>query len=975
MVDKNTKPNKFADTLNLPQTDFPMRAGLPKNEPKWLEKWEGEDHYQKIRAKSKGKEKFILHCGPPYANGNLHAGHVIPKTLKDIVVRAKTMAGFDAPYVPGWDCHGLPIEWKVETALREKGKDKNDLTIAELRQKCRDYANEWIATQKKQWQRLGCVGEWENPYLTMNPQNEADIVRELGKLVDKGYVYKGAKSVMWSPVEETALAEAEVEYQDHESTAVYVKFPVVGRENEYVVIWTTTPWTLPANRAVAYGADIDYVLVEVTQKHEKATVTVGEKLWFAEDLLNECTKMCGVEEYRILKPKNSDGSYTYDENYIPSEEPTDFSVEGEYFNGLKLKHPFYNNTEVPMLEGSHVTTEAGTGFVHIAPAHGLDDFYLGVANNLDISCPVDAKGHYEDNVPPLPTTDVAIAGMFYAKANKAIVAEMTENASLLRWHKVKHSYPHSWRSKKPLIFRTTPQWFVAMDNEGKLREKALEEIQKVRWVPSYGEKRITSMIAGRPDWCISRQRVWGVPITIFHNTKDGDFIRDPEVFEHVASLIEKEGIDAWDTRIDEGRVDELLPDGWLEANGLTLDDVEPERDILDVWFDSGTTHAHVVRRRPELNRGPGKRAADLYLEGSDQHRGWFQSSLLTSVAVYDEAPYDQVLTHGFAVDGEGKKMSKSIGNGMELMEMADKYGMDLARLWVASSDYSEDIRLSDEIMQYLGDAYRRFRNTFRYLLGNLSDFDEVQNKVNYDDLPELEKYMLHRLRDVLKQARKDYDNYQFHKVYQALYNLCNLDLSSFYFDIRKDVLYCDAKNGERRRAAQTVLMALLRGLTTCLAPIMPFTTDEVWRSRFGDDDSVHFHPFYGARDKWHNLALSDKWQELIAIREAVNAEIEKVREAKTVGSSLEAKVEVGLTEVEVEAFGGMSLADIFIVSAVDIVPYDGEGERPVRVTKAAGDKCPRCWVYKEDIGALSEEPEVCKRCGTALVANQKTRAA
>lgn len=920
--------NPYGDTLHLPKTDFPMRAGLPTQEPKWLEKWHEEDIYRKLREERAGAEKFILHCGPPYANGRLHMGHALSYILKDFIVRAKSMEGYDAPFVPGWDCHGLPIEWKVEQDLREKKKSKDDLTIKQLRDLCRAEAIKWSGIQSQDWQRLGAIGDWDHPYLTMNYHNEADIVRELGKMMDKGYLYKGAKSVMWSTVEQTALAEAEVEYKDKSSTAIYVKFPIVGRNNEFIVIWTTTPWTMPANKAVAYGKDVNYVALK----------NGDESYWVAEDLVEEFGKLTELGDL----PKGA-------------------TCKGSDFAGLKCKHPFYD-FEVPVLEGFHVTTDAGTGFVHIAPSHGAEDFQIGTEQGLDVFCHVNGNGTYDEEVPALSKTGVELTGVHIWKAQPLIIAEMEAQNTLIHSYEFMHSYPVSWRSKAPLIFRTTPQWFIAMDGENDLRGEALKAIQTVEWIPGYGENRITSMIANRPDWCISRQRAWGVPIAIFKNKATGEYISDPAVFESIALHVEKMGVDAW----EELAVEELLPQGWLEANGVDPLDLEKETDILDVWIDSGTTHAHVVRRRPELARPEGCRPAQLYLEGSDQHRGWFHSSLLTSVATYGDAPYEQVLTHGFVVDGQGRKMSKSLGNGVEPHEMAEKYGMDIVRLWVASSDYAEDVRLSDEIMKGVSDAYRRFRNSFRWLLGNLDGFDAGKDAVNYADMPELEKYILSRFANVMKQARSDYEAYKFHKVYQAFYAFCNTELSSFYFDIRKDCLYCDSTDSKRRLASLTVLDIILRGITTALAPILSFTCDEVWRA-YGNEKSVHLTTFAEMEEGWIDTSLEAKWQKALELRSQVLLKLEGLREKGEIGSSLEAEVSLPV---------GADLADIdwaelLIVSHVEHAFSDME----ITARKSASSKCPRCWTYADDIGANSEYDDVCGRCAEAVAQAKKPSAA
>jgi len=956
------------DSLNLPQTDFPMRAGLPKNEPVWLERWQQEDIYTKLRKKSKqeGRKPFILHCGPPYANGGMHLGHALSCTLKDIVVRSQQMMGADAVFVPGWDCHGLPIEWKVEEGFKAKGKSKDDFSVTEIRNMCREFAAKWVDVQKEDWQRFGVTADFENPYLTMNPKNEAGIYRELGKLATEGYLYKGVKSIMWSTVEETSLAEAEVEYADKESLAIYVKFALVNdADNASVVIWTTTPWTMPANKAVAYGVEYDYVKIKATAVFEKATAEVGDVVWVAESLVEDFTKMTGYTEYEVLE-----------------------KASGSVFEGLKAKHPFYD-VEVPLLAGHHVTIDSGTGFVHIAPSHGADDFEIGQKYGLDLICHVNGDGSYDEEVGGLSTTDVTLTGVNIWKAQKKIIEEMTQNGTLMRWYKLTHSYPVSWRSKAPLIFRTTAQWFVSMDKETggrkSIRTQALESIAKIGenngWIPAYGEKRIGNMIENRPDWCVSRQRAWGVPIAIFKNTKTDEYIFDADVIEHVARKMEVGGINVW----EELSTGELLPEGWLEANNVAEFDLEKETDILDVWFDSGASYAHVVEQQMGQSI-----PADLYLEGSDQHRGWFHSSLLLCTGARQKAPYKQVLTHGFVVDGEGKKMSKSLGNGIEPKDLLKQYGMDIVRMWVASSDYSEDVRISDEILKGTADNYRRFRNTFRFLLGNLYDFDEAKDAVAYDDLPELEKWVLAEFHSILAEAKTQYGTYQFHNVFQSLHNFCAKELSNLYFDIRKDSLYCDARTYteeaaeqyHRRRSCQTVLLTLLKGLTTYLAPIMPFTTDEVWRAQFGEEACIHMQDFMELDAQWADTA-STKWENIWALRDKVNMEIEEKRADGVIGSNLEASVALSVDPKVLEAdtkkfiedlHTSGNLADIFVVSSVNLTFSENVDDVEVQVEKASGSKCERCWKYVngDDAVTLSDGTIVSKRDSIALKANTQT---
>ncbi len=926
-----TTPN-HKDTLNLPQTDYPMRANLATAEPERLALWQKEGFYEKMRAARKGAKPFVLHCGPPYANGALHAGHLIPSLLKDMVVRSKFMAGFDTPYIPGWDCHGLPLEWKVEEELRAEGKTKDSLSPSAFRDLCREKALHWIGIQKETWQRMGAVGDWANPYLTMNFKNEADLVRLFGNLMQTGLLYKGFKPVMWSTVEETALAEAEIEYEDHESTAVYVKFPVLGHDNTFVVAWTTTPWTLPANRAIAYGDDISYVLVRPTKVHEKATAQTTESYWLAEELLPAALKMLGIEAHDVVTTQ-----------------------KGAAFKGWQCAQVLYS-TPVPMLAGDHVTTEAGTGFVHTAPAHGLEDFIVGQAAGLDLACPVLGNGAYDKDVAALPTTGVALAGVNIWNAQALIVKELEASSRLLRWHKLKHSYPMSWRSHKPLIYRTTEQWFMAMDKTAvgqtdTLRNTALSEIGKVRWVPDYGSRRIGSMIENRPDWCLSRQRLWGVPIALFWNTKTNSYITDPAVFESIAKMVEEKGVNAW----SDCTTDELLPAGWCKANNVTADDLVKESGILDVWYDSGGSFFHVLKQR-DGHENP----ADMYLEGSDQHRGWFHSSLLLSVAAEGHAPYRQVLTHGFVVDANGRKMSKSKGNGAAAGELIGKYGADLMRLWVAASDYTDDIVFSDEIMKGVTEVYRRLRNTIRYLIGNLSDFNAATDKVAYADLPPLEKLVLARFSSTLATVRDEFSNYRFYRCYHLLQNLCAGDLSSIYFDIRKDRLYCDGPASQNRRACQTVLHEILTGILTHLMPMMPFTADEAWRLAFGQDKPLYVERFSEGDPAWRDAALLADWDKLMEIRALINGVIEKdARAAGWAGTNGDVKVALTLPPELMPLATAYDIEELCMVAGLTVTA--GEALSAI-VAKADGEKCPRCWNFD----ALSASSGLCPRCDSVL---------
>ncbi|MBA44229.1 MAG: isoleucine--tRNA ligase [Magnetococcales bacterium] len=944
----NASTKKY--TVNLPQTEFPMRACLPTQEPKWVKRWAEEEIYEKMLRKEAPKGDFILHCGPPYANGSLHMGHTLSYVLKDFVVRSRAMSGYRTPFVPGWDCHGLPIEWKVEQGLREQGKTKDDVSVKELRDLCRDEADKWINIQREDWRRFGVMADLDHPYLTKEKANEAGIVRAMGDLVATGAIYRGVKSVNWSTVEGTALAEAEIEYADHTSTAIYVAFPMVGNEQEAVVIWTTTPWTLPANRAVAYGDDVEYVSFVIGEHESHAPYInehyAGKTYWVAKDLVEDFAKTLRLESFE-----------------------TGASRKGSSFAGVKLNHPFMAR-EVPMLHGDHVTTESGTGFVHTAPAHGAEDFEVGKEAGLELKCPVDGNCLYE----PWVDEDAAADGIKLASRNiwdaqEDIVAHMRTKGVLLKAYKYKHSYPISWRSKAPLIFRTTPQWFLELDKSG-IRQKALKAIDDIEsiggWIPGSGYKRIRSMIEARPDWCLSRQRSWGVPITIFTNKETGEPLLDQRAFEAVAAKIEKHGIDAWETM----STAELL-EGYDYKGDLA--NLTKETDILDVWFDSGTTWLHVLGQRQELHRGrtPEQAPADLYLEGSDQHRGWFHTSLLTGAAIIGRAPYEKVVTHGFVVDGDGRKMSKSIGNVVAPQELCEKYGMDIVRLWVAQSDYHEDVRISDDILKGTADSYRRLRNTFRYLLGNLSDFNPAEHTVAYDDLPLLEKWVLSRLRANLEQAQADYEWYQFHRVFQALHHFCATELSNLYFDIRKDCLYCNTADNHVRRSCQTVLYALLQGLATHLAPLLAFTMDEVWHYQFGEDaESIHLQPFYDGEASWHQPELETRWETIWKLREDINKSVEVLREQGVVKTNATTEIDLKVTTEVFDAVEGLNLAELLMCAKLEMVEGN-EQHIEVRMTELA--KCPRCRMHTPDVGEDANNPELCLRCADAE--NRNTEAA
>jgi isoleucyl-tRNA synthetase len=933
----------YRSTVFLPQTDFPMRGELPKREPALLARWEEIGLYEKQRAISKGREKYVLHDGPPYANGNLHIGHALNKILKDVVSRAQQMLGRDSVYVPGWDCHGLPIEWKIEEEYRAKKRSKDEVPILEFRRECRDFAAHWICVQRAEFQRLGVLGDWAHPYTTMEFSAEAQIVREIGKFLMNGGLFRGAKPVMWSVVEQTALAEAEIEYHDHTSTQVWVKFPVAqpsvpALAGASVVIWTTTPWTLPGNRAIAFNAALDYVVIEVEAVREGSLAKPGEKLVVAAPLevnFAEIAKLSGKVEL----------------------------VSGKYLAGTIARHPLHGqgyDFAVPLLAGDFVTDVDGTGFVHIAPGHGADDFELGQKHGIAVPETVGPDGVYYDAVPLFAGKHVYWPNGKTGDANKAVIAALTEAHALLGQAPLVHSYPHSWRSKAPLIFRTTPQWFIGMERNA-LRAKALAAIDATQWYPPQGQNRIRAMIETRPDWCISRQRAWGVPIAVFVDKKSGEVLRDQAVVDRVAAAFEKEGADAWYARDPA----EFLGPGRNPA------DYEQVKDVVDVWFDSGSTHAFILEKRPDL-RWP----ASLYLEGSDQHRGWFHSSLLESCGTRGRAPYDAVLTHGFVLDEQGRKMSKSLGNVVAPQQVVSQSGADILRLWVVASDYSEDLRIGPEILKYQADVYRRLRNTLRYLLGALAGFAE-RERVVPDEMPELERYVLHRLAETDALVRETVEAYDFHTMFTALHNFCAVDLSAFYFDVRKDSLYCDAPETLQRRAARSVLDEVFESLVRWLAPVLCFTAEEAWLSRHGEaaDSSVHLQIFRDIPADWRDAALGAKWAKIRELRRVVTGALELERAQKRIGSSLQAAVEITVAPEWTAPLAGIDLPELCITSAASLrtgeIPADAFalGDVPgvaVRVTLAPGEKCERCWKVLPEVGTVAAHPDLCHRCAEAV---------
>jgi isoleucyl-tRNA synthetase len=934
---------EYKKTVILPQTDFPMRAGLPKMEPTLLEQWQNDDLYDTIRGISKGREKFVLHDGPPYANGHLHIGHALNKILKDVITRSQQMMGKDAVYVPGWDCHGLPIEWKIEEQYRAKGKNKDEVPIAEFRKECREFAQKWVDIQREEFKRLGVMGDWDNPYITMDYRAEAAIARELGKFLMNGSLYRGSKPVMWSVVEKTALAEAEIEYHDHTSKTIHVRFPVVtssvtALDDASIVIWTTTPWTIPGNRAISYGEDIDYVVIEVTETAEECWAKIGEKLAVCGDLAEDMCKNGRILGHKVV------GTF-----------------KGRDLEGSIAAHPFRGqgyDFDVPLLAADYVTTDTGTGFVHTAPTHGPDDYVTGLKHGLEVPEMIDAEGKYYDHVPLFAGRFVYDANGKEGDANETVIAKLIEDGALLSRGRMKHSYPHSWRSKAPIIYRTTPQWFISMSENG-LRETALKAIDDTRFVPETGRNRLHSMIANRPDWCVSRQRAWGVPITVFVNKKTREPLRDQAVLDRVYQAFREEGADVWFTW-DAQR---------FLGNDYNADDYEQVMDVLDVWFDSGSTHSFVLEERPDL-----KWPADLYLEGSDQHRGWFHSSLLESCGTRGRAPYDAVLTHGFVLDGKGYKMSKSLNNVVAPQDMIKKFGADILRLWVVSSDYHDDLRISDEIIQRHSDIYRRLRNTLRFLLGNLAGFDAAE-KVADSELPELERWVLHRLSKLDDLVRETTDAFDFHQLFIELHNFCSQDLSAFFLDIRKDALYCDAPSSLRRRAARTVMDRVFDSLVRWLAPVLCFTADEAWRARYGNDSSVHAQTYNAVSDGWKNDELAAKWEKIRKLRRVVTGALEVERAEKRIGGSLDAAPKVYASADYVEALNGLDLAEIAITSDIELIAGDAP-EGAYRLDDVAGvgvvpglaegEKCERCWQILPEVGSHPEHKTICHRCADAV---------
>ncbi len=888
--------------INLPKTAFSMKANLPTREPEVLKLWKNINLYDELRKSSKENEKFVLHDGPPYANGNIHMGTAYNKILKDIIVRFHQMNGKDSVYVPGWDCHGLPIEWKIEEQYKKNKKNKNDVPIVEFRKECRAFAEKWIDVHKDQFKRLGVVGDWNNYYSTMSFDAEAQIVRELGKFLKEGSLYRGFKPVLWSTVEKTALADAEVEYQDHKSDTIYASFPVKSSNikelnNAEIIIWTTTPWTIPANKALAYNESLDYLLVEINDEGDFK----NKRIVFADALLESVVLDCKIKNYKKIK-----------------------KLKGKDFKGTICNHPFFKlgyDYEIPMLEARFVTTEQGTGIVHCAPSHGPDDFNLCLNNGIKAIETVDGDGKYTNNV-------ALFEGIHIFKSNPIVIEKLKDQKKLLSNGELIHSYPHSWRSKAPLVHRATPQWFISMDSH-KLRSKALKAIDETTFYPSKGKERLKSMIETRPDWCVSRQRVWGVPLPIFINKKTNEILVDDDVFENIAKIYENEGSDCW------------FSDNSQKFLGKKYksDDYEKLSDIVEVWFDSGSTHSFVLEKRKDL-----KWPASMYLEGSDQHRGWFHSSLLESCGTRGRAPFESILSHGFVVDGKGLKMSKSLGNVIAPEDILKKYGADILRIWVASSNYAEDLRIDYSILDQHAESYRKIRNTFRYLLGNLNDqYEDLElEKLKIDELPELEQFMLHKIYKLNSNFIEYFKNYDFHNLYKELLNFCTVDLSAFYFDIRKDTLYCDTKDSKKRKFTLILLNIILNSLLRWFAPILSFTTEEIYQLVSKKKKSIHLEKFLNFPKKFENTNLDEKWVKLLKIRDICNLSIEERRASKEIGSSLESSLEIELDNESFNIFKDVDFAELCIASSVKI-KNGSKNEINVLTTKAFGKKCPLCW--------------------------------
>lgn len=925
----------YGATLNLPKTSFQMKANLPNKEPKFIKMWQEQEIY--FKGIDKDKPSFILHDGPPYANGEIHIGHALNKILKDIILKYKRLRGYNAPYIPGWDTHGLPIELKVTEKLGSKAKE---MTPAEIRELCAEYAKKWVGIQREGFVRLGVLGDWENPYLTLKPEYEAKQLEVFGELYENGYIFKGLKPIYWSPVTETALAEAEIEYKNVSSPSIYVKMKAnqdlldkIGMAEEtWVVIWTTTPWTLPANVAISLNPDFEYGVYRT----EKGNLILGK------DLAEQAFSAMEIENYELIK-----------------------EFVGRDIERTTYQHPFLDRTGLVIL-GTHVTADAGTGCVHTAPGHGQDDYVVGTRYGLPVISPINHKG--------VLTEDAGqFAGLFYAKANKEICAYLEGTGDLLKLKMIEHSYPHDWRSKTPVIFRATEQWFVNVEGSD-IRERALKALDDVTFIPAWGRNRIGSMLETRPDWCISRQRVWGVPIPVFYNVATGKEIFNRDILNRIIEIVKKEGTIAW----VKYSAEELIGEELLEKYNLKGVELRKETNIMDVWFDSGVSHRAVLETRGDLLHRP----ADLYLEGSDQHRGWFQTSLLTSIGSTHDAPFKNILTHGFVNDGEGKKMSKSVGNTVVPADVIKVYGADILRLWCASVDYREDVKISDNILKQMAEAYRRVRNTARYILGNSNDFNPNTDKVPYDQLMEIDKWALHKLEVLKRKVTENYDKYEFYNLFQDIHYFAGVDMSAFYLDIIKDRLYTEGTNSIERRSAQTVMTEILVTLTKMIAPILSFTAEEIWETLpevLKDKESVLLTDWYKENDEYLNPEIENKWVEIIKVRKEANKSLEKARQGKDriIGNSLDAKVMLHSTDAEIQKFlveNREKLELALIVSEVEIVENIDEtftkGEEAtdlyIKVLHAEGEKCERCWKYSKEIGKDPEHPTLCPRCASVL---------
>lgn len=920
----NVEKVDYAKTLNLPKTSFKMKASLAQKEPLTVRDWNKKRVYEKSLQ---GDTFFVLHDGPPYANGDIHIGHALNKVLKDIILKYKRLRGYNAPYIPGWDTHGLPIEWKIMEELGEKAKTKTPL---EIRQECRKYALKWVEKQKQEFIRLGILGNWDDPYITLKPEYEAEQLRVFKEIYENGYVYKGLKPVYWSPTTETALAEAEIEYKDVESHSIYVKFEAgkdlldrLGVDEAGIVIWTTTPWTLPANLGVFLHPEFDYGLY----KTEKGNLIL------AKELAEQAFRTIGIP-YELIK-----------------------EFKGTELEKTHYSHPFIDREGLVMI-GDYVTLDAGTGAVHSAPGHGVDDYNYSREYGLGVLSPVDDRGHMTKEAGKYE-------GMFYAKASKVIVEDLTESGHLLYHTKFTHSYPHDWRSKKPVIFRATEQWFISVD-ESDVRQNALNALKDVEFVPEWGKNRINAMIENRPDWTISRQRVWGVPIPLFYDAEKNEVIYESEIMDRVIELVEKEGTDIW----WKYEAEEIIGADLLEKYSLKDIRIRKERSIMDVWFDSGASHRSVLAPRNL------PRPADLYLEGSDQHRGWFQSSLLTSIASTKDAPYKRVLTHGFVMDGQGRKMSKSLGNTIVPKDIIEKYGADILRLWVSSVDYREDVRISENILQQMSDAYRRIRNTARFLMGNLNDFDYDSEKVEYRDMFEIDRWAMHKLEELKEKTQKYYDKYEFYSLFQEITYFCSVEMSSFYLDIVKDRIYCEGTKSLERRSAQTVLTEVLKVLVRIIAPVLSFTADEIWEripENLKEEESVHLSKWIEVNPEHRNEELNRKWNKIHSLRKEVNRKLEAQRQAGLIGHSLDARVLLNIENGEysfIKEYSENEVSDMFIVSQTKFVDDRLESSEidgiSIGVEKASGQKCERCWKYSEEVGTHEKYPDVDSRCAKVL---------